>query len=74
MEPHPLADRHRPDGVVRWSHQAASPGELPPLELLREGLAESQGAPAARFGRGAGRSALVSSEAQAAARSPQAVR
>ncbi len=28
-----------PDGVVRWSHQAASPGDLPPVELLREGLA-----------------------------------
>jgi peroxiredoxin len=28
-----------PDGVVRWSHQADSPGELPALELLREGVA-----------------------------------
>jgi len=28
-----------PDGVVRWSYEAASPGELPPVELLREGLA-----------------------------------
>ena len=27
-----------PDGVVRWSYQAASPGELPAVELLREGL------------------------------------
>jgi peroxiredoxin len=27
------------DGVVRWSYEAASPGELPPVELLREGLA-----------------------------------
>jgi len=27
-----------PDGVVRWSYEAASPGELPPVELLREGL------------------------------------
>jgi peroxiredoxin (alkyl hydroperoxide reductase subunit C) len=27
-----------PDGVVRWSYQAASPGDLPPLELLREGV------------------------------------
>jgi peroxiredoxin len=27
-----------PDGVVRWSYQAASPGELPPVELLREGI------------------------------------
>ena len=28
-----------PDGVVRWSYQAASPGELPSVELLRDGLA-----------------------------------
>jgi peroxiredoxin len=28
-----------PDGVVRWSFQAPSPGELPGAELLREGLA-----------------------------------
>src|SRR5580700_805911 len=28
-----------PDGVVRWSYQAASPCELPSVELLREGLA-----------------------------------
>jgi peroxiredoxin len=28
-----------PDGVVRWSFQAPSPGELPGVELLREGLA-----------------------------------
>ncbi len=27
------------DGVVRWSHQAESPGVLPPLELLRDGIA-----------------------------------
>jgi peroxiredoxin (alkyl hydroperoxide reductase subunit C) len=27
-----------PDGVVRWSYEAESPAELPPLELLREGL------------------------------------
>jgi peroxiredoxin len=26
------------DGVVRWSFQAASPGELPALKLLREGV------------------------------------
>ncbi|HEX4467855.1 MAG TPA: redoxin domain-containing protein [Solirubrobacteraceae bacterium] len=26
------------DGVVRWSFQAASPGELPALKLLRSGL------------------------------------
>jgi peroxiredoxin (alkyl hydroperoxide reductase subunit C) len=28
-----------PDGVVRWSYQADSPGELPSPELLREGIA-----------------------------------
>ncbi|HTU79606.1 MAG TPA: redoxin domain-containing protein [Solirubrobacteraceae bacterium] len=33
-----------PDGVVRWSYQAASPGELPPVELLREGLSAAAGA------------------------------
>jgi peroxiredoxin len=27
-----------PDAVVRWSYQAASPGELPALKLLREGV------------------------------------
>jgi peroxiredoxin len=27
-----------PDGVVRWSYQAPSPGDLPGVELLREGL------------------------------------
>lgn len=26
------------EGIVRWSFQAASPGELPALKLLREGL------------------------------------
>lgn len=26
------------EGIVRWSFQAASPGELPVLKLLREGL------------------------------------
>jgi peroxiredoxin len=31
-----------PDGVVRWSHQADSPGDLPPVELLREGLAAAR--------------------------------
>lgn len=30
-----------PDGVVAWSHEADSPGELPPVELLREGLADA---------------------------------
>jgi peroxiredoxin len=28
-----------PDGTIRWSYEADSPGELPGLELLREGLA-----------------------------------
>lgn len=28
-----------PDGLVRWSYQAPSPGDLPGVELLREGLA-----------------------------------
>jgi peroxiredoxin len=32
------------DGVVRWSFQADSPGELPPVELLREGLAAAAAA------------------------------
>ncbi len=32
-----------PDGVVRWSYQADSPGELPGVELLREGLAAAGG-------------------------------
>ena len=26
------------DGIVRWSFQADSPAELPPVELLREGV------------------------------------
>jgi peroxiredoxin (alkyl hydroperoxide reductase subunit C) len=32
------------DGVVRWSYQADSPGELPGLDLLRGGLADAFGA------------------------------
>jgi peroxiredoxin len=28
-----------PDGVVRWSYEAESPGDLPGVELLHEGLA-----------------------------------
>ena len=36
-----------PDGVVRWSYQAPSPGELPGVELLREGLAAAAGDAAA---------------------------
>jgi peroxiredoxin len=31
-----------PDAVVRWSYGAGSPGELPPIELLREGLAAAE--------------------------------
>jgi hypothetical protein len=35
------------DGVVRWSYQAPSPGELPALKLLREGVgAALEGEPA----------------------------
>lgn len=34
-----------PDGVVRWSYEAASPGELPPVALLREGLAAAADQP-----------------------------
>jgi peroxiredoxin len=30
-----------PDALVAWSHQADSPGDLPPVELLREGLADA---------------------------------
>jgi peroxiredoxin len=33
------------DGIVRWSFQADSPGDLPPLERLREGLAALEGEP-----------------------------
>ena len=32
-----------PDGVVRWSYEAGSPGELPGVERLREGLAAAAG-------------------------------
>jgi hypothetical protein len=28
---------------VRWSYQAASPGELPSVELLRSGIAQAYG-------------------------------
>ena len=35
-----------PDGVVRWSFQSASPADLPPPELLREGVAALSAAPA----------------------------
>jgi len=36
-----------PDGVVRWSFQAPSPGELPALKLLREGVNSVLGGDAA---------------------------
>jgi peroxiredoxin (alkyl hydroperoxide reductase subunit C) len=32
-----------PDGVVRWSYQAPSPGDLPDAELLREGVSAAFG-------------------------------
>lgn len=32
-----------PKGIVRWSFQAASPGELPTLKLLREGVESALG-------------------------------
>jgi peroxiredoxin len=32
-----------PDGVVAWSYQADSPGELPSVDLLRSGIAEALG-------------------------------
>lgn len=32
-----------PEGVLRWSYEADSPGELPSVELLREGLARALG-------------------------------
>ena len=35
-----------PDGVVCWSYQASSPGDLPGVELLREGLAAAVRDPA----------------------------
>jgi peroxiredoxin len=33
-----------PDRVVRWSYQAASPGDLPPVELLLQGANTAFGA------------------------------
>ena len=30
-----------PDGQVLWSYQAASPGELPSLELLEDGISQA---------------------------------
>src|ERR1700730_3095225 len=35
-----------PDGVVRFSYQAPSPGDLPPVELLRDGAARLRAAAA----------------------------
>jgi len=35
-----------PDGVVRWSYEAASPGELPGVDLLRDGLSAASDADA----------------------------
>ena len=35
-----------PDRVVRWSHQARSPGDLPGVNLLFDGLAAAAAAPA----------------------------
>ena len=32
-----------PEGVIRWSYEGENPGVLPPLELLREGLAVAFG-------------------------------
>jgi mycoredoxin-dependent peroxiredoxin len=32
-----------PEGIVRWSFQADSPGELPALKLLREGVDSALG-------------------------------
>jgi peroxiredoxin (alkyl hydroperoxide reductase subunit C) len=31
-----------PEGVVQWSHQAASPGDLPGANLIFDGLAAVQ--------------------------------
>jgi peroxiredoxin (alkyl hydroperoxide reductase subunit C) len=36
-----------PDGIVTWSHQAASPGELPGANLIFDGLAASTATPRA---------------------------
>jgi peroxiredoxin len=35
-----------PEGVVRWSHLADSPGDLPGVGLIFDGLAQSRHAPA----------------------------
>ena len=36
-----------PDGVVSWSYQAASPGELPGVNLIFDGLAATAASPQA---------------------------
>jgi peroxiredoxin len=36
-----------PDGVIRWSYEAPSPGDLPSAELLREGVAAALAGPSA---------------------------
>ena len=36
-----------PDGVIRWSYEAPSPGDLPSAELLREGVAAALAGPTA---------------------------
>ena len=45
FEPAGMTDRALvlvgPDGVVRWSHLAANPGELPGVNLIFDGLAAS---------------------------------
>ena len=45
FEPGGMTDRALvlvgPDGVVRWSHLAANPGELPGVNLIFDGLAAS---------------------------------
>ncbi len=33
-----------PDGVVRWSHLAANPGELPGVNLVADGIAAARAA------------------------------
>jgi peroxiredoxin len=35
-----------PDGVVRWSYEAPSPGDLPGVDVLREGVESALGPPA----------------------------
>ena len=44
-------DASAPTGVVRWSYQAPSPGELPGVELLREGSRAELSAKLRPFGK-----------------------